>query len=113
MGKSRVDKRYVYRVSMRDTSAHAGPSQETAFWTATNIYVADEMRFAIAGVQESIGDLALDSSGGAVDTSDLCLWAVGISLTHPSTGELLNLSIEEPQLFEAVRLSEFEAWHCM
>ncbi|BDA48980.1 probable ribosomal large subunit pseudouridine synthase D [Coccomyxa sp. Obi] len=66
----------------------------------------------LTGVQRSTGDLALDSSGGVVDTSDLCLWAVGISLTHPSTGELLNLGIEEPPLFEAVRASEFEAWRC-
>jgi hypothetical protein len=50
-----------------------------------------------------------DSSAG-VDASDLCLWAVGISLTHPSSGELMTFSIEEPPLFDAVRAREFEAW---
>ncbi len=74
---------------------------------------ADDDEVHFAGVQNSTGVLALDSSGGDVDISDLCLWAVGISLTHPSTGELLNLSIEEPPLSEAVRASEFEAWHCV
>lgn len=55
------------------------------------------------------GSVGLDSEG-EVDTSELCLWAVGISLTHPATGELMSFNIDEPPLFEAVRAAEFETW---
>jgi len=48
-----------------------------------------------------------------VDASLLCLWAVGISLTHPRTGVLMNFQIEEPRLFDAVREREFQAWRAL
>jgi hypothetical protein len=46
----------------------------------------------------------------AEEASGLCLWAVGVSLTHPRSGELMTLAIGEPPLFEAARAREFEAW---
>ena len=48
-----------------------------------------------------------------VDASLLCLWAVGLSLTHPRTGVLMNFKIEEPRLFDAVREREFQAWRAL
>ena len=64
---------------------------------------------ATAGSHRVAGSVGLDSEG-EVDTSELCLWAVGISLTHPATGELMSFNIDEPPLFEAVRAAEFETW---
>ena len=34
---------------------------------------------------------------------EMCLWAVGLSFTHPFTGELVSLAIPEPPVFEAAR----------
>ncbi len=45
-----------------------------------------------------------------MEVSSLCLWAVGLSLTHPRTGVLMNFELEEPPLFDAVREREFQAW---
>lgn len=61
-------------------------------------------------MQKSADSVGLEGDDGEVDTTELCLWAVGISLTHPSTGDLMEFSIEEPPLFEAVRAAEFEMW---
>jgi hypothetical protein len=53
------------------------------------------------------------AAGGEDGASGLCLWAVSISLTHPRSGQLVQLSIPEPPLFEAVRAREFAAWRAL
>lgn len=41
---------------------------------------------------------------------EMCLWAVGLSFTHPFTGQLVTLAIPEPPAFEAARVRELHAW---
>lgn len=76
---------------------------------AARAFLAESVSCVHAGVQKSRSSFACEEQED-VDVTGLCLWAVGISLTHPSSGELMNLSIEEPALFEAVRAREFELW---
>ena len=40
----------------------------------------------------------------------LCLWAGGLSLTHPITGALLSCEASEPAFFATVRKYERQAW---
>ena len=40
----------------------------------------------------------------------LCLWAGGLSLTHPITGDLLSCEASEPAFFATVRKFERQAW---
>ena len=40
----------------------------------------------------------------------LCLWAGGLSLTHPVTGALLSCEASEPAFFATVRKYERQAW---
>ena len=93
------------RAAVRIAKAEANKAAERDTDPNPDAHIAEPRLLESGATSEDDAESAEE-----VDTSDLCLWAVSISLTHPSTGELMTFSIDEPPLFNAVRGREFEAW---
>ena len=72
------------------------------------------MHFCAAHVASPLQRRLLEAPGAIAPVPlsgrPLCLWACGLSLTHPCTGELVRLEVPEPACFEEVRAAELATW---
>lgn len=57
-----------------------------------------------------LGDVEYGLEGLLLRGKGLFLWAVSIELTHPTTGERLSLSVDEPPKFHSLRARERRRW---